>query len=82
VFIFFQLHHLRSRTGAETIFYATRGTTDLPLRGVIFATEGVQDFMGSAMSIDNQDLVGKMEGFAIQGMKGIYSVVLLHSITY
>jgi hypothetical protein len=35
--------------------------------------------MGSAMSIDNQDLVGKMEGFAIQGMKGIYSVVFLHS---
>ncbi|KAG2108476.1 uncharacterized protein F5147DRAFT_773676 [Suillus discolor] len=38
--------------------------------GVAFATEGVQHFMGSVMGIDNQDLVSKMEGFAVQGMKG------------
>jgi len=48
----------------------TGGTTDLLLRGVTFATEGVQDFMESVVGIDNQDLVNKMEGFAIQGMKG------------
>ncbi|KAG2135341.1 hypothetical protein DEU56DRAFT_738020 [Suillus clintonianus] len=65
-----ELDNLRSRTGAETILYMTRGTTDLPLRGVTFATEGVQDFMESAVGIDNQDLVNKMEGFAIQGMRG------------
>ncbi|KAG2148987.1 uncharacterized protein EDB93DRAFT_1249936 [Suillus bovinus] len=35
-----------------------------------FATEGVNEFMGSVMNIDDQDLVSKMEGFAIQGMKG------------
>ncbi|KAG0703471.1 hypothetical protein DFH29DRAFT_874450 [Suillus ampliporus] len=30
----------------------------------------VQHFMGSVMGINNQDLVSKMEGFAVQGMKG------------
>ncbi|KAG2342722.1 hypothetical protein BDR05DRAFT_885894, partial [Suillus weaverae] len=65
-----ELDNLRSRTGAETILYMTRGTTDLPLHGVTFATEGVQDFMESTVGIDNQDLVNKMEGFAIQGMRG------------
>ncbi|KAG1869472.1 hypothetical protein DFJ58DRAFT_855880 [Suillus subalutaceus] len=61
---------LRSRTGVETIMYMSRGTTDIPLRGTSFATEGVRDFMGSVVGIDNQDLVNKMEGFTIQGMKG------------
>ncbi|KAG2126224.1 hypothetical protein DEU56DRAFT_758971 [Suillus clintonianus] len=65
-----ELNSLRCRTGAETILYTTRGSTDLPLRGVTFTTEGVEHFMHSVMSIDNQDLVSKMEGFAIQGMKG------------
>ncbi|KAG1722922.1 uncharacterized protein EDB91DRAFT_1240165 [Suillus paluster] len=65
-----ELDNLRSRTGVETILYMTRGTTDLPLRGVTFATEGVHDFMESVIGIDNQDFVSKMEGFAIQGMKG------------
>lgn len=48
--------------------YMTRGTTDLPLHGVTFVTEGMQEFMESVMGIDNQDLVSKLEGFAIQGM--------------
>ncbi|KAG2114527.1 hypothetical protein DEU56DRAFT_748933 [Suillus clintonianus] len=64
------LNNLRSRTGAEAILYTTRGSTDLPLRGVAFATEGVDEFMSSVMNIDNQDLISKMEGFAVQGMKG------------
>jgi len=67
---FMQLNSLRCRTGAETILYTTRGSTDLPLRGLTFATEGVEEFMGSVMNIDNQDLVSKMEGFAIRGMCG------------
>jgi hypothetical protein len=62
---------LKGRTGVETILYTTRGSTDLPLRGIAFATEGVEEFMSSVMNIDNQDLVSKMEGFAIQGMKGM-----------
>lgn len=49
-----------------------RGSTDLPLRGVTFATEGVQQFMGSVMGIDSQDLVSKMEGFAVQGIRGLF----------
>ncbi|KAG1775790.1 hypothetical protein EV702DRAFT_937025, partial [Suillus placidus] len=65
-----ELNSLRCCTGAETILYTTRGSTDLPLRGVTFMTEGVEHFMHSVMSIDNQDLVSKMEGFAIQGIKG------------
>ncbi|KAI6023266.1 hypothetical protein BKA83DRAFT_4125896 [Pisolithus microcarpus] len=65
-----ELHNLRSQTGVETVLYATRGMTDLPLRGVAFATEGIADFMGSVMGIDTQDLVSKLEGFAVQGIKG------------
>ncbi|KAI5987668.1 hypothetical protein EDD15DRAFT_2372037 [Pisolithus albus] len=65
-----ELRHLKSRTGVEAIFYATRGTTDLPLRGIAFATEGVEDFMGSVMGMETQDVVSKMEGYAVQGIKG------------
>ncbi|KAG2338064.1 hypothetical protein BDR05DRAFT_856401, partial [Suillus weaverae] len=65
-----ELNSLCSRTGAETIMYMTRGTTNLPLHGVTFAAEGVQEFMESAMGINNQDLVSKLEGFVIQGMPG------------
>ncbi|KAG1860769.1 hypothetical protein F4604DRAFT_1930089 [Suillus subluteus] len=65
-----QLNNLRSRTGAEAILYTMHGSTDLPLRGVAFATEGVDEFMASVMNVDNQDLISKMEGFAVQGMKG------------
>ncbi|KAG2740597.1 hypothetical protein P692DRAFT_20851330 [Suillus brevipes Sb2] len=66
-----ELNNLRSRTGAEAILYMARGSMDLPLRGVVFATEGVDNFMVSVMNIDNQDLISKMEGFAVQSMKGM-----------
>ncbi|KAG2140766.1 hypothetical protein BD769DRAFT_1336179, partial [Suillus cothurnatus] len=65
-----ELKSLQCCTGAESMLYTTRGSTDLPLRSITFATEGVQDFMQSVMGIDNQDLLGKMEGFAVQGVKG------------
>ncbi|KAF8131401.1 hypothetical protein EV363DRAFT_1449797 [Boletus edulis] len=65
-----ELRSLRCRTGVETMLYATRGSTDVPLRGTAFATEGVQNFIGSVIGIDAHDLVSKMEGFAIQGIKG------------
>jgi hypothetical protein len=67
---FVQLNSLWSRTGVETILYTTRGSTDLPLRGITFATKGVEEFMTSVMNIDDQDFVGKMEGFAIRGIRG------------
>ncbi|KAG1786177.1 hypothetical protein EV424DRAFT_1551498 [Suillus variegatus] len=41
-----------------------------PLRSIAFTTEGIEEFMPSMMNIGNQDLISKMEGFAIQGMKG------------
>ncbi|KAG1733399.1 uncharacterized protein EDB91DRAFT_1084453 [Suillus paluster] len=65
-----ELKSLHCHTGAESILYTTHGSTDVPLRGVTFATQGVDNFMDTVMGIDNQDLVSKMEGFAIQGMKG------------
>ncbi|KAG1770134.1 hypothetical protein EV702DRAFT_1202548 [Suillus placidus] len=65
-----ELHSLNCRTGAEVMLYMTRGSTDLPLRGITFTTDGVQNFMASVMGIDTQDLVSKMEGFSIQGVRG------------
>ncbi|KAG2365336.1 hypothetical protein BDR07DRAFT_1481456 [Suillus spraguei] len=61
--------NLQMRTGAETILYMTCGSTDLPLHGISFATQGFHEFMSSVMNIDNPDLMSKMEGFAVQGMK-------------
>ncbi|KAH7922388.1 hypothetical protein BV22DRAFT_1131496 [Leucogyrophana mollusca] len=65
-----QLDNLKSRTGAESILFTTRGSTDLPLHGIAFTMPGVEDFMGTAMCIDAQHFIGKMEGFAVQGIKG------------
>ncbi|KAG2121293.1 hypothetical protein DEU56DRAFT_918222 [Suillus clintonianus] len=61
------LKAVENEASAEIIIYVTHGSTDLPLCGVAFATEGVDEFMGSMMNINNQDLMSKMEGFAIQG---------------
>jgi flagellar hook protein FlgE len=52
------------------MLFTTRGSTDLPIRGVAFATEGVEDFLEGAMKTDTQDFITKMEGFAVQGVKG------------
>ena len=53
------------------MLFTTRGSTDLPLRGVSFATEGVENFLEGALKTDTQDFIGKMEGFAVQGVKGM-----------
>ncbi|KAG6372660.1 hypothetical protein JVT61DRAFT_7412 [Boletus reticuloceps] len=65
-----ELHNLKSRTGMETVLYSACGTTDVRIRGVTFATEGVKNFMGTVMGIDDQDLISKMGSFAIQGTLG------------
>ncbi|KAG2056747.1 hypothetical protein BDR06DRAFT_981177 [Suillus hirtellus] len=65
-----ELNSLKCCTSTGTILYMVRGSTDIPLCGIIFATKGVNDFMVSVMNIDDQHLVSKMEGFAIQGMQG------------
>jgi hypothetical protein len=67
---FQQLNNLKSRAGVETMLFTTRGTTDLPLTGVAFTTEGVDHFLESAMKTDTQHFLGKMEGFAVQGVQG------------
>lgn len=64
------MDNLKARTGIETILYATRGSTDLPLQGITFNTEGVDNFMESVIGVSAEDFVGKMEGFAVQGVQG------------
>ena len=49
--------------------------------GFTFATEGVNKFMEEVMNIDKQDLISKMEGFAIQGIKGLSSILDIIYIT-
>jgi hypothetical protein len=41
----------------------------------VFTTEGVHNFLEIAMKTDSQDFIGKMEGFAVQGIKGMFNVV-------
>jgi len=65
-----KLNNLKSRTGIETMLFATCGSTDLPMKGVTFATAGVENFLEAVMKTDPQDFLGKMEGFAVQGVKG------------
>ena len=43
----------------------------MPLRPVAFATDGVEHFLEGVIKTDTQDFLGKMEGFAVQGVKGI-----------
>src|SRR6266850_419682 len=64
-------NNLKTHAGIETMLLTMRGTTDMPLRAVAFATDGVEHFLKGTMKTDTQDFLGKMEGFAVQGMKGI-----------
>ena len=52
------------------MLFAARGTTDLTTCSIMWATEGVQDFLQNVLKIDPQDFLCKMEGFAIQGLRG------------
>jgi hypothetical protein len=53
------------------MLFATRGTTDMSMRAVAFSTEGVKNFLEGAMKADTQHFLSKMEGFVIQGIKGL-----------
>jgi hypothetical protein len=66
-----QLTNLKARTGAEFLFYACRGTTDLALRSISFSTERLENFLPLVLNIDEQDFVGKLEGFALQNLNGM-----------
>ncbi|KAG2336019.1 hypothetical protein BDR05DRAFT_953652 [Suillus weaverae] len=63
-----KLNSLKCQTGTETILYTMCSSTELPLGGITFVMEGVDDFMVSVMNIDNQEFVTKMEGFALHGL--------------
>lgn len=67
---FFQLANLKSRSGVEVLLHVTKGTTDLPIRGYSFATEGVSEILERVFKIDTQHFLTMMEGFAIQGLRG------------
>lgn len=43
----------------------THRTTDMPMKGVAFATPSVKHFLEGVMKTDTQDFLGKMEGFAV-----------------
>ncbi|KAF9234799.1 hypothetical protein BU15DRAFT_65425 [Melanogaster broomeanus] len=64
-----KLTSLHVRTSTETILFTTHGSMNLLLNGVAFATEGVEDFLGSVMHLNKQDLISKMEGYALQGVQ-------------
>jgi hypothetical protein len=49
----------------------------MPLKGVTYATPGVKEFLQSTMKIDTTDFLAKMEGFALQGLKGAFPFILL-----
>lgn len=61
------------------MLFVSRGTTDLPMRGVVFATPGVQNFLEGTMKIDPQDFLAKMEGFAVQGIHSLNNSIYAHA---
>jgi hypothetical protein len=65
-----QLLNLQSRTGAEALLFITRSTTDTNFRSISFATEGVEGFLTQVYKLDIQDFIGKLEGYAVQGIGG------------
>lgn len=52
------------------MLFVLSGTTELPMWGIAFTTAGVENFPESTMKINMQDVLVKMEGFAVQGIKG------------
>ncbi|KAG6855514.1 hypothetical protein H0H87_001791 [Tephrocybe sp. NHM501043] len=65
-----ELHNLKTCTGIKTMLFSTCGTTDISMKGIAFATQGVENVLEGAMRMDTQDFLGKMEGFAVTGVQG------------
>lgn len=65
-----ELNHLKSRTGVETLLFTSRGSTDLTMTGIAFATPGVEKFLQDTLKTDPQEFLQKMEGFAVAGVRG------------
>lgn len=62
--------NLKSWSGIEGMFFITHGSTDTPVTSVSFATTGLDNFLKDALKLDDHELLARMEGFAIQGLKG------------
>ena len=58
------------------MLFVSYGTTDLPLRGVVFTTPGVRNFLEGTMKID---MLVKIEGFAVQGIHGLTNSIHTHA---
>lgn len=58
------------------MLFITRGSTDTPLNGTAFTMPGVKDFLPSVLKLDKLEFLARMDGYAIQGLKGMCSVFL------
>ena len=43
----------------------------MPLTGISFATPGIAEFLGTAFKLDKHEFLARMEGFVMQGLKGM-----------
>ena len=59
--------------------FITRGSTAFSMEPIIFSTDRLNDFIEQVFHIDNQDFVTRVEGFAVQGLKG---TLIVHIQTY
>ena len=59
------MNNLKLHMGTETMLFMTHRSTNLPMKGVTFATAGVENFWEAVMKTDPQDFLEKMEGFAV-----------------
>ncbi|KAI0040615.1 hypothetical protein FA95DRAFT_1611649 [Auriscalpium vulgare] len=65
-----ELNNLRARTGLEAMLFLVRGNSSIKFNPIAFATPQVLEFVAQVLSMDLQDLLTRMEGFAIQGLAG------------
>lgn len=57
-------------TGAQAMLFVTCGTSDFALLPSIFHTGHLEGFLGHVLKVDPQEIVTRMEGFALQGLTG------------
>ncbi|KAI0043337.1 hypothetical protein FA95DRAFT_1609455 [Auriscalpium vulgare] len=65
-----ELHALRARTGLEAMLFLVRGNSTIQFNPIAFATPQLVDFIPQVLAMDPQDLLTRMEGFAVQGLAG------------
>ncbi|KAK2467217.1 hypothetical protein APHAL10511_000766 [Amanita phalloides] len=64
------LDGLCSRSGMEAQLFAMRSLIDIPLKSITYSTARVENFTESTLKLDKMDILGRMEGYALQGLKG------------